>query len=68
MLAAPSALRGPLTAGFVSPIAALSFVPSRSLGTCSSVGSRDLGLLLDDRPVLTTLHTRPQLALQPQHE
>ena len=51
---ASSAPRGPLTASFVSPNAALSLVPSRSPGTCSSLGLRDLRLL-DDR--LASLHS-----------
>ena len=38
MLAAPSAPLDPLTAVFVSPIAVLSLVPSRSSGTCSMLG------------------------------
>ena len=48
MLVAPSAPHARL-ASFVSPIADLSLVPSRSFGTCLCVGLRDVGLLLDDR-------------------
>ena len=53
MFVAPSAPCGPLTASFVSS----SLVLSRSPGTCSSLGLRDLGLLLDDRRGSASLAT-----------